>query len=160
MERKVFMTIVAVVVVIVCAILVAIESAHGEDYFILCRPGSKVNIRDRATKDSTVIAWIECGQRVHADGKEKNGFVHVTNLPAEETEGWIYAGYLVDEEPRIRTHRAEVWEGDVIARSCVNGKALRKLKEGKTVTVYAMTNRWAVTNKGFIMCDWLKEVEE
>jgi hypothetical protein len=160
MERKVFLTIFAVITAVVCIVLCVIQSAYGEDLYILCRPDSKVNIRSKPRKNSAVNAWIECGQCVHTDGKVKNGFVHVVGLPAEITEGWIYAGYLVDEPPAIRTYLAEVWEGDVIARSSVNGKRLQKLREGRTVTVYAKTHMWAVTNKGFIMCDWLREIEQ
>lgn len=158
MERKVFLTIVAVIAAVLCVILCILDFAEAEDLYVLC--STKVNIRSRPNKTAPVVAWIECGQTVHTDGKEKNGFVHVINIPAEITEGWIYAGYLVDEEPQIRTYRAEVWEGDVIARESVNGKRVAKLREGKTVTVYAKTHMWAVTNKGFIMCDWLREIEQ
>ena len=122
--------------------------------------GCKVNIRSKPRKNSAVVAWIECGQMVHTDGREKNGFIHVVDLPAEITEGWIYCGYLADEEPVKRTYQAEVYEGSVIARSSMGGRRLCKLKEGKIVTVYAKTHSWAVTNKGYILCDWLREIEQ
>ena len=157
MERKAFITILLLLASALFIVLTIIQSAYGEDFYILCR--TKVNIRSKPRKDSAVVAWIECGQMVHTDGKEKNGFVHVVDLPAEITEGWIYSGYLVDEPPVIRTFRAEVWEGSVIARSSIGGKRLQKLREGRTVTVYARTHTYAVTNKGYIMCDWLREIE-
>ena len=157
MERKAFITILLLLASALFIVLTIIQSAYGEDLYILCR--TKVNIRSKPRKDSAVVAWIECGQMVHTDGKEKNGFVHVVDLPAEITEGWIYSGYLVDEPPVIRTFRAEVWEGSVIARSSIGGKRLQKLREGRTVTVYARTHTYAVTNKGYIMCDWLREIE-
>ena len=159
-ERILIVLLIAVFVAIIA--LMVYETAYGEDgLYILCdpRPGRMVNVRSRPTTSARVVAWVECGQYVQTDGQEKRGFVHVVNLPAEEDAGWIFAGYLVDEAPRIRTYTAEVWEGDVVARSSVNGRRLRKLREGRTVTVYAQTNRWAVTNRGFIMCDWLKEVD-
>ena len=158
MERKVFLTIMVVIVAVLCVILCILDFAEAEDLYVLC--STKVNIRSRPNKTAPVVAWIECGQTVHPDGKKKNGFIHVVDLPAETTEGWIYAGFLVDDQPVIRTYRAEVWEGDVIARASVNGKRVTKLREGRIVTVYARNHTWAVTNKGYIMCDWLKEVDE
>ena len=148
---------------ILCVLLVVIiilGSALAEDYYILCRPGSQVNIRKRPASGSPVVGSVEFGRVVHADGPEKNGYVHITDLAAEITEGWISAGYLVEEEPRIEKYKAEVWGGPVVARSRIGGKAIKTLRDGKTVTVYAKTNRWAVTNRGYIMCDWLRPVEE
>ena len=133
--------------------------AEQGEQFVLCKPGTVVNVRKRPEKDAPVTAWVECGQKITVDD-EKNGFVHVSGLASEIPDGWIFAGYVVEEEPVIREYKAEVWEGPVIARKSVNGKQVRVLKDGKTVTVYAKTHCWAVTNKGFIMTDWLREVEE
>lgn len=161
-ERKVLIIMVVAFALVVAIILGEIwlnqAVAEGDEYFILCRPGSVVNVREKPNKAATVTAWVECGQRITVD-REKNGFVHVTGLASEEPDGWIFAGYVVEEEPLILRYDAEIWDGDVIARKCVNGKQIRRLKEGQTVTVYAKTHLWAVTSKGFIMCDWLKEVE-
>ena len=154
-QRILFVLFVIVIAAII--VLMVHEAAQSEGLYVLCR--TMVNVRSKPAKTARVVAWVECGQYVETDGQEKRGFVHVINLPAEETEGWIYAGYLVDEPPQIRTYRAEIWDGDVIARGSVNGRALRKMREGKTVTVYAKTHTWAVTNRGFIMCDWLREIE-
>ena len=161
MERKVMLIIFSVFAVVVTVVLcsILIDSGLAEECYVLCRPGSVVNVRNAPKASAIVTAWVECGQRVESDGKKKNGFIHVSGLASEEPDGWIYAGYLVDEEPRIETYRAEVWEGDVIARKCVGGQRIRKLREGQKVTVYAQTHRWAVTNKGYIDCDWLKEVD-
>lgn len=159
-ERKLLIILITVFAIISAAILSEIwlnnGLAEGGEYFIFCKPGSRVNVRNKAKKSSSVTAWVECGQPVTVDG-EKNGFVHVTGLASEEPDGWIFAGYIVDEEPVIETYRAEVWEGPVIVRKSVNGKQIRKLKDGQEVTVYAKTHMWAVTDKGFIMCDWLRE---
>lgn len=162
MNRKIFFVAFALFSVFVIVALCLISGAYGEEkegYYVLCRPGSAVNVRNKPKKDAFVVGWVEFGRFVHTDGKERNGFVHVIDLAAETTEGWIYAGFLVDEQPRKEKYKAEVWGGRVIARSCVNGKRLKTLREGQTVTVYAQTNRWAVTNRGYIMCDWLRGVE-
>lgn len=135
-------------------------AAEDDGLYVLCMPESVVNVRSRPNKDASVVGWVAFGRYVHTDGKAKNGFVHVTDLAAEVTEGWIYAGFLVDEQPRKEKYNAEVWGGDVIARESVNGKRIRKLRDGQTVTVYAQTNRWCVTNKGYVMADWLRGVDE
>ena len=133
--------------------------AEEEGYFILCRPESVVNLRNKPSKSAMVVGWLTFGDYVKTDGKTKNGFVHVIDIPAEDPEGWVYAGFLVWDKPRAETYKAQVYGGRVVARSCVDGKRLCVLREGCTVTVYARCNRWAVTNKGFVMCDWLIEVD-
>lgn len=142
--------------------LVSVEKALADDegYFILCKPDGAVNVRNRPQKTASVVGWVMFGTYVRTDGKTRNGFVHVIDLAAEVTEGWVYSGYLVYDRPRCEEYTAEVWGGNVMARSCIKGKRLRTLREGQAVTVYARSNAWAVTNKGFVMCDWLKEVSE
>lgn len=157
-ERKILLILIAVFTLVIIAVLST--AARSEDCWVLCHPGSRVNVRSKPVKTSDVTAWVECGQYVRTDGKSKNGFIHVSGLASEVPDGWIYTGYLVDEEPFIRKYKAEVYDGKVIARKYVNGKRLRVLPEGKTVTVYAQTHMWAVTSQGYVMCDWLREVEE
>ena len=149
-------------IVLILAVICPIwAGADEEGYFILCRPGSVVNVRSNPRKTASVIAWVEFGRFVHTDGKTRNGFVHVVDLAAEETEGWISAGYLVYDRPRDETYTAQiVSNGNVIVRSCVDGKRVRVMRNGQTVTVYARSNEWAVTNRGYIRCDWLEGVEE
>ena len=162
-EKRIMIILLVVFCVIVSVILVNAWINYGlaedDGYFILCKPKGTVNVRERPNTDAPVVGWVEFGRYVRTDGKEKNGFVHVVDLAAEVTEGWVYAGYLVYDQPRDEQYRAEVWGGRVIARECVGGKQLRVLKEGRQVTVYARSNAWAVTNLGYVMCDWLREVE-
>ena len=163
MERKGLIFLAVIVAVVIIVILGDIWLSNGlaeeEGYFILCRPGSVVNVRNKPKKTASVTAWVECGQPIKTDGKRKNGYVHVVGLASEEPDGWICEGYIVDEQPRIETYRAEVYDGNVIARKWVCGKQLRVLREGQIVTVYAQTHMWAVTSKGFVMCDWLRAVD-
>lgn len=133
--------------------------AEEEGYYVLCRPESMVNVRSRPKKNAPVVGWVAFGTFVKTDGKEKNGFVHVIDLAAEEPEGWIYAGFLTWDKPRDEKYSAVVWGGRLIARSCIDGKQVCVLREGKTVTVYARCNQWAVTDKGYVMCDYLRVAE-
>ena len=48
--------------------------AEQGEQFILCKPGTVVNVRKRPEKDAPVTAWVECGQKIAVDD-EKNGFV-------------------------------------------------------------------------------------
>lgn len=158
-ERKILAILIAVFLIFAAATLFSIANAEDDGYYILCRPGGVVNVRSRPSKTAPVVGWVEFGRYVHPDGKEKNGFIHVVDLAAEVTEGWIYAGFLAYDPPRDEKYTAEVWGGPVIARSCIGGKQIGRLKDGQTVTVYARSNAWAVTSKGYIMCDWLREVD-
>ena len=96
-EKRVFiimMTLVAVIIAIILAEIWLNPAAAEEDqYFILCRPGSHVNVRKRPTKGAPVTAWVECGQQITVD-RRKNGFVHVIGLASEEPDGWIFAGIV------------------------------------------------------------------
>ena len=149
-----------VIVIALMAFFAAIQTLAEEDgYFILCRPGSVVNVRNSPDMNASVAGWVEFGTFVHTDGQEINGFVHVVDLAAETTEGWIFSGYLVYDRPREERYTAEVWGGNVIARKSIGGKRIRTLREGQRVTVYARSNAWAYTNKGYVMCDWLREVD-
>ena len=159
-ERKILMILIVIFLIFAFATLIAIANGYADEYYILCRPGGHVNVRTMPSKSALVAGWVEFGKCVETDGKEKNGFMHVVNLAAEETEGWIYAGFLVYDQPRDEKYTAEVWGGPVIARSCVGGKQIGRLKDGQRVTVYALSNAWSVTSRGYIMSDWLREVGE
>lgn len=160
-ERKILLILIVLFIIFAAASLITISRAEDEWYYVLCKPepGGSVNVRSRPDKSAPVVGWVQFGRHVHTDGKEKNGFIHVTDLAAEVTDGWVYAGFLVYDLPRDEAYRAEVWGGPVIARNCVGGKQIGRLKDGATVTVYARSNAWAVTSAGYIMCDWLREVE-
>lgn len=149
----------ALLLLVLCAGCAAAEDDEG--YYILCRPDGLVNVHSRPVKDSPVIGWVAFGRYVRTDGIRKGNYIHVIDLAAEEEDGWVCAGYLVYDRPRGEAYRAEiVSEWNVIARKNIGGKRVNRLRNGQKVTVYARSNEWAVTSKGFIMCDWLKEVDE
>lgn len=148
------------IVALMLLILVVAGSAFADGYYIMCKPepGNMVYVRSKPRTNASVVVWLEFGSYVKTDGKEKNGFVHVVDLAAEETEGWVYAGFLVPDEPIAITFKARV-NGRVNARKCVDGKRIATLYDGKVVTVYACSAEWCVTNKGYVMREWLTEVE-
>ena len=158
-KTNILLGILIVMLALLWVVMMLATANCEEGFYVLCMPESNVNVRSKPKMNASVVGWVQFGSYVITDGKEKGGFIHVVDLAAETTEGWIYAGYLVDEEPRKEKYKAEVWGGSVIVRDSVSGKRIGKLRDGQTVTVYAQTNRWCVTNRGYVMADWLRGVE-
>lgn len=144
-----------IALLLVFAAIWAVASADG--YFILCTPGTEVNARISPSKRAEVIGWLVCGDHVQTDGVERNGFVHLIDCPFEMSEAWVSRGYLVPDAPTIYgTHSQVIGSGRVAARNMVNGKRVRWAKPGKTVTVYAWSDEWAVTDQGYIRTKFLE----
>lgn len=131
--------------------------ADSDGYFILCHPESFLNARFSPSKRGSLIGSLYCGDYVETDGQEKGGYIHCTNLTFETDEGWIYAGYLVDTQPEIREFTARIIaSGRVACRNKVGGKRIRWAKPGLEVTVFAQTDEWSVTSKGYIQTKYLQ----
>ena len=126
------------------------------EYFILCKPGVEVNVRRTPKKGAEIIGHLELGDRVKSDGKEKNGFVHLTGLTFEFSEGWIYKGLLISERPYISEGKCQiVTDSRVAARHYINGKRKSWIKPGKEVKVYAVGKEWSITDKGYVQTRFL-----
>ena len=144
---------------------VAIRAAEAEDMrypcWALCRPGTdeqpnEVLIRAKPEKRAEVVGAVSCGQRMITDGKEKSGWIHVTELANETGDGWISARYVVYCEPRmINAEREIVGGGRVACRKWIDGKRTAWAKSGSRVTVYAVADGWAVTSKGYIQSRYI-----
>ena len=76
---------------------------------------------------------------------------------ANETgEGWIHGGYVVWQEPRTVNAEMIVTGGRRVAcRNSIGGKLVRWAQRGATVTVYLTDGEWAVTDKGYVMLEYL-----
>lgn len=146
----------ALVFILTALIAVSTVFADENELFIICDPRSHVNVRRSPKRDSEEIGWLECGDSVWVDGKKKNGFAH--GFPnVENGDGWIYAGYLVDEKPIKYGGTATIRSnGRVACRQYVNGKRQGWLKPGQQVTVLAYTSEWALTKKGFVKMLYLE----
>ena len=139
-------------------------TAAAERAWIVCKPNDYVNVREKASKKSAVVGFLECGDTVETDGKRKNGFIRATGI-GEAGSGWVYAGFVSSEPPE------EVGERYVctakVRAACrrwidgprISGKA-GWLYNGANVTVYYTTGKWAVTNRGYIQAEWLEEDPE
>lgn len=132
--------------------------AETDEYYVICKPKSEINARKRATVQSPVVATLYFGQKVESDGKEKNDFIHVVNLPAESTSGWVYKGLLSEYEPIESTGYAQIFGAEKVAArkyGCRESQVKKWLADGQTVKIYAISERWCVTEHGYVMTEFL-----
>ena len=148
----VYIILVSIAVVVLCSIF---DYARA-DYFVLCRPGAEINVREKAKLKSAVVATVFFGQRIETDGEEQNGFVHAVGLNAETDSGWIYKGLLTADEPIPATGSAQVFGADRVAcRKYADGKVIRWAQDGENVRLYAISGEWCVTDRGYIKTAFL-----
>lgn len=137
------------------------EEYEGQQVWVLCNPESYVILHTKPKKTSMEFGGVLVGSDMLTDGKTRNGFLHVYDLAAEYTEGWITTRHIVYSEPEeIYKNMKIVSNGRVACRKWVNGKIIHWAYNGNTVFVYFMCEEWAVTNKGYIMSEFLEPVEE
>lgn len=130
--------------------------SYAETVWVLCQPDSYVNTRPAPSKHNSPNGYMECGWYGESDGTEKNGFVYLESLSNEDGYGWVSAGFAVYAEPVIKTFRTNIYSnGRVACWNNINGKRNCWLNNGDIVTVYALSDEWAVTNKGFIKTEHL-----
>jgi hypothetical protein len=46
--------------------------------------------------------------------------------------------------------------GKVLARKCINGKVIKRIEPGSEVIIYAYSEKWCVTEYGFIKTEFLE----
>ena len=65
--------------------------------------------------------------------------------------------YLADEEPtRVDCTGIVISTGRLAARRSVGGERKNWLKPGSTVKVSWVTSEWCVTNKGYVMLEYIE----
>ena len=152
-----------VIASIICfSLIIACLTAVADDYkvFILCNPESHVNVREKPKNGSAKTGWIMFGDSVLTDGKTKNGYLHVLCI-TENGEGWIKAGYAIQDQPVKVSARAAV---------CASGRVMSYRNAGKNklgwvpllaeMAVYALSDEWAVTSRGYIRREYLEVWDE
>lgn len=144
---------------IILAGLAAVFTAVAEDkqVFIFCNPKTCVNVRRSAKKGSEVAGRLDFGDWVQTDGKKKNGFLHVIGI-GEYGEGWIFAGYVVEDQP-VKLEKA--WatvaaSGRVMSYRWVDGLKNGWVNVCDDVQVLGWSEEWAITNKGYIRTKYLE----
>jgi hypothetical protein len=132
------------------------EEAYDTMY-VICTPGDTVNVRPYPNKRGEPEGFLEPGDRVYVDGKTRNGYVHCVEMTNESGSGWVFAGYLVWDEPEeLNCTATVVSKGRLAARKYVGGKRTRWLKPMATAKVYYWSDEWAVTNCGYVQSQYLE----
>jgi len=156
MNRKPVLFFIAIILFIISMIL---YSAKGEvvECWVLCQPDSSVNLREKPKKTSFAFSEAEMCDKFYTDGKVKNGYLHLVNVPAETTEGWISNSYIVYDEPYkpLFNERCIISTSRVAARRTIGGKVRIWLHDGDVIKVFAISNEWCVTNQGFVKTQFI-----
>lgn len=146
-------------VILLLTLIFTCFTALADDYkvFILCNPKTPVNVRRTPKKGGKVSGQLDFGDDVWTDGTKKNGFLHVYGI-TEDGEGWIFAGYAVEDQP-VKLEKA--WaniaaSGRVMSYRWINGRKNGWVELGEDVRVYAVSEEWAVTNRGYIRMKYLE----
>ena len=126
--------------------------------WILCKPGSQVNVRRTPDKRGMEVGFLEVGDWFLTDGTSSNGYIRCYEI-GEYGEGWIYCGYVSTEEPVpvFETYVCAA-KNRVACRKWMNGPqtSLPWLMNGSDVQVFWMTSEWACTSRGYIRSEWLE----
>ena len=128
----------------------------------MCQPGDYVNARMAPSTRSESVARLETGDAFEIDGRSKNGFMHAPSFPCENGEAWVYAGYIVTEQPQSacgKLYRIKS-NGRVACRKHIEGPRRCWVVDGSEVKVWGFTSEWAVTNKGFIQSRYIEGLIE
>lgn len=128
--------------------------------WILCKPGSQVNIRRTPGKDGIIDGFLECGEGFRTDGVCRNGFVHALGL-TENGEGWIYCGFVVTDRPeKVYENYVCVARNRAACRRWCDGPQITGrigwLYNGSNVTVFYRSEEWSVTSRGYVRSEWLE----
>lgn len=149
-------------VVITIMVVLFTSPAYAEDEltypcWVICQPDDYVNIRAGANRHAEVTGWAVSGMQFRTDWREKNGFIHLVGV-TEYGDGWISEGYVVFTDPQVVNRDMVITGGGrVAARKTIECARRKWLKPGETVTVYRISDEWAVTSAGFVQSRFLGE---
>lgn len=136
-------------------------AAAETDAWIICKASSYVNARALPKKQSDAVGRLELGDRITLTGKEKNGYAQAYGFTFEAAEWWVFKGYLVYDEPRAADglYHSNA-NGRTALRRWVNGPRRAWAKKDTAFRVYAISNEWTLTSKGFIRTEYIEPEEE
>lgn len=151
--------LIAVILIVFAFVIKSFAKADPitEQVWVICEPAGTVNIRRKPGGE--VFGGATCGNELWTDNRQKNGYLHVIDLAAEEDEGWISTRYIVYDEPAaINGPMVITGNGRVAVRKWIGGKIIRWLQPGDGVHVYWMSEEWAVTDRGYIRSEFLEVI--
>ena len=149
--------VIALITLLTVVITALPVSAEENECYIICNPKSYVCVRRSPKKGAEETGRLDFGDNFITDGKKKNGFIHVIGI-TEAGDGWIFAGNVISDKPeKLKNARATVAAtGRVMSYRWVNGSKNCWINVGSELVVLAISNDWAVTNKGYIRTQYLE----
>ena len=126
--------------------------------WILCKPGSRVNVRRSPSKNAMAVGFLEVGDWFLTDGESSNGWIRCYGI-GEYGEGWIWCGYVAEEEPEpVFGQYVCAAKTRVACRKWMGGPqtSLPWLKNGSDVQVFYIAGEWAITARGYIKSEYLE----
>ena len=164
MKRKSHVFIMAALIGILIGSVIGIMATAEDrltEAWVLCQPDSWINIRAKANSHSQNEGMLISGDRIWVDGQTKNGFAHCDNMTTEAGEGWVHAGYIVFEEPKVVNRICQIdSNGRVACRRTIDGDRRCWVVDGSEVYVYMASGEWSVTDKGFIQTKYIDLEDE
>ena len=128
--------------------------------WVMCRPGegNYIRVRETPSTKGKEIGRLDSGDWFKTDGENLNGWIRCYGIG--ESEGWIYCGFVVTEEPqKIMENYICTSNGRVACRRWIGGPQVdgaKWIKNGSTVTVFYIAEDWACTSRGYIRAEYLE----
>jgi len=133
------------------------DYSNCEEIYVLCSRSGYVTLRSAPRKNGIPFGGASCGAKLKTDGKRKNGFIHIVDVAAEESSGWISEEFIVHDEPELLEQNAFVVSiGRLAARKNIGGKVRRWLKPMTEVFIIYRTEEWCLTNCGYVRTQFLE----
>lgn len=146
------------IVPILMLLLLVVNCAFADTYYVFCTPNDFVNVR--MMPDGVATAWVECGSAIETDGKAKKyggkTWYHVVNLASEDSSGWICSQFLSESPIVFEEYIAYCSAKDRVAiRKSPNGKVKKWLYNCEEIKVIAHNDEWAITPQGYVKLEFL-----
>ena len=131
--------------------------AHLATVWVMCKPGSRVEVRAEPSKKSASRGFLECGDSFQTDGESVDGWITCCGVGEG---GWVYCGYVVTEKP-VKVGKKYMCNAakQAACRKWMGGPQIDErpwIKNGQTCEVFVMADGWAVTSRGYIRSEWLE----
>ena len=167
-RARILLVVLLVLIVVAGTIYMAALSAAAyasnglSTCYVMCKPGTQVNVRRRPTTDSKSETQLDSGEPITTDWQTENGWLRVYGV-GENGGGWVFSGYVTAEEPvRIGQRYVCVAKSRVACRRWMNGPQIENngrkqwVNNLENVDVFLMADGWALTSKGYIQVEWLE----
>ena len=161
--KRIAALLLAIVMAMMYAAGLAEKEPEYQTLYVMCKPKSFVYVRPFPKKSEETAGRVECGDEVLTLGEKRGKYIKIYSPSFDSAECWVHRGYLTEEKPEIYEDGKQFVihaKGRVAVRRYIRGSRRVWIQPGKTVTVYAMTSEWVLTNRGYIQREFVEEVQE